>query len=556
MKVPMNLLTSVLFPDNPDVIIEDVTIEDKVLIFSLRSTRLYAECPVCAFSSTKVHGSSVRKPADLPCLTYSVRLHLRVRRFLCTNTQCERKTFAEPFAELVVAYARRTLRQTHVLRELAFSLGGKPGAHLAATLACQVSRDTLLRLLRRSPLPPSPVPQVLGVDDWSWRRGHTYGTILIDLERHLPVELLPDREAQTLATWLHKHPGVQIISRDRGGTYAEGARLGAPGAIQIADRFHLMKNLGEAVQALLARHLLALRKHQRAKASQEVSQKESPGPPIKQPVKVTPKLATLQEAREEERLARYEQVIALREQGWSHQVIADHLGIGHSTIQRWLKEGRFPKRKAREQSSQLDPFFPSIQQRRAQGCYNMVQLHRELKERGYLGSYAGMRHILLRVFPKEQKWQRIPPVTEQEPVLSLSARQATMLFLRQPDQLTQRECQSVERLCQMHEEVALAYHHVQQFVLMLRTRKGGQLDTWLDAVLSTPLPDLHAFARGIRSDIEAVEAGLILPWSNGMVEGQVNRLKLIKRQMYGRANFDLLRLRVLHHDVPSHTKCA
>lgn len=174
MKVPMDLLTSVLFPDNPDVIIEDVAIENHVLIFSLRSTRLCAECPVCGCSSTKVHGSYGRKPADLPCLTFSVRLHLHVRRFLCQNNQCERKTFAEPFAGLVVAYARRTLRQTHVLRELAFSLGGKPGAHMAATLVCQVSRDTLLRLLRRSPLPPAPVPQVLGIDDWAWRRGHTY----------------------------------------------------------------------------------------------------------------------------------------------------------------------------------------------------------------------------------------------------------------------------------------------------------------------------------------------------------------------------------------------
>ena len=556
MKVPMDLLTNVLFPDTPDVIIEEVSIEGKVLIVSLRSTRPCAECPGCACSSTRVHGSYMRKPADLPCLTYAVRLHLRVRRFLCPNPQCERKTFAEPFAGLVVAYARRTLRQTQVLRELAFRLGGKPGAHLAATIECQVSRDTLLRLLRRSPLPPAPVPQVLGVDDWSWRRGHTYGTILIDLQNRRPVDLLPDREAETLANWLRNHPGVQIASRDRGGTYAQGLREGAPGVIQVADRFHLLKNLGEVVQDLLTRHLLAYRQMKASQPSQETSQKVVTGPPLKLPVKASPKLAVIQETREEERLARYEQVIALREQGWSHQAIADRLGMGHSTVQSWLKKGQFPKRKAREQSSKLDAFLPYVQQRRSQGCYNLVQLHHELRERGYQGSYEAMRHILLRVFPKEQKWQRIPAVKEEDRGFPLSAREAKWLFLRRPDHLTEREQQLLKHLCQVDEEVALAYQLVQQFALMVRTRTGGQLDAWLEKVAQCPLPDLHAFARGIRSDLEAVEAGLILPWSTGMVEGQVNRLKLIKRQMYGRANFDLLRLRVLHQEAPFHTKCA
>ncbi|MBO0779691.1 MAG: transposase [Ktedonobacteraceae bacterium] len=186
----------------------------------------------------------------------------------------------------------------------------------------------------------------------------------------------------------------------------------------------------------------------------------------------------------------------------------------------------------------------------------MVQLHHELRERGYQGSYEAMRPILLRIFPKEQKWQRIPAVKEEDQAFPLSAREARWLFLRQPDQLTKREQQVLEQLCQMHEEVALAYQLVQQFALMVRARTGGQLDAWLEKVAQSPLSDLHPFVKGIRSDIEAVEAGLILPWSNGMVEGQVNRLKLIKRQMYGRAHFDLLRLRVLHCDGSFHTKCA
>jgi transposase len=357
---------------------------------------------------------------------------------------------------------------------------------------------------------------------------------------------LPDREAETLADWLRKHPSVLIVSRDRGGNYAEGVRKGAPGAIQIADRFHLLKNLGDAVADLLTRHLLAARRKPPANVSPEGNQQKKAGPPIKEPLKVPPPLAAAREAREEERLARYEQVIALRDQGLSHQAIADHLGIGHTTVQRWLKEGHFPQRKAREQSSQLDRFLPYIQRKRTQGCYNMAQLHLELQERGYQGSYAGMRHILLRVFPKEQKWQRTPASKEENTVLPPSTREATRLFLRPPDQLTQKERERLEQVCQIHEEVALAYQLVQQFALMLRTRQGGQLDAWLEKVAQSPLQDLHSFAKGIKSDIEAVEAGLILPWSNGQTEGQITRLKLLKRLGYGRAHFQTLRKRVLY----------
>lgn len=248
----------------------------------------------------------------------------------------------------------------------------------------------------------------------------------MDLSTHQPVDLLPDREAETLATWLRTHPGVQVVSRDRGGIYAEGVCKGTPGAIQVADRWHLLNNV---VQKLLIRHLLAFRRKHATTTHHVDRQTQRPGPPIKQPVKVTPALATIREAREEERFARYEQVTALPEQGLSHQAIADRL-MGQATVGRWLKEGQFPKRKAREQASQLDPFFPSIQLRRSQECSNMIQLHQELQERGYPGSYAGMRHILLRVFPKEQKWQRTPALQKEHPLVSLSSREAMWLFLR------------------------------------------------------------------------------------------------------------------------------
>ena len=537
---------SSLLPDPTCLHLSAVEASGNAFLMVVRTSADHASCPVCQTPTAHVHSHYTRHVADLPWLGWVVKLELHTRRFFCLNLGCSRQIFTERLPSVVAPYARRTTRLADVFTLIAFALGGEAGKRLLAGMGFEASPDTLLRLIQAAPEKEHPTPQILGVDDWSWKRGHTYGTVLIDLERHLPIELLPDREAETLANWLRSHPGVLIVSRDRGGTYAEGVRKGAPGAIQIADRFHLVKNLGDAVADLLTRHLLAARRKPATNVSPEANHQKKLGPPIKQPLKVTPSFTAAREAREEERLARYEQAMALRDQGLSHQAIADHLGIGHATVQRWLKEGHFPGRKAREQSSQLDPFLPYIQQRRTQGCYNMVQLHRELQERGYQGSYAGMRHILLRVFPKEQKWQRTPDKKEENTVLPPSTREATRLFLRQPDHLTQKEQERLEQVCQIHEEVTLAYQLVQQFVLMLRTRQGGQLDAWLERVTQSPLQDLHSFAKGIRLDIEAVEAGLILPWSNGQTEGQITRLKLLKRQGYGRANFQTLRKRVLY----------
>lgn len=528
----------------PGILVTEVIATPQQVVVHATSQVTQAVCPTCQEISSRIHSSYTRSPADLPSSGRKVLLVLRVRRFRCRNSECQQQTFVERLAALPVS-ARQTSRVGSILENLSIVLSGEAGARLALQLGIAVSADSLLRRVKKPLLHQIPPPKVLGVDDFAFRRGHTYGTILMDLTTHQPVDLFPDREAETLATWLRTHPGVQIVSRDRGGSYAEGVRKGAPGAIQVADRWHLLKNLGEAVQKLLIRHLLAFRRKKADPVSHSARQTQKPSTPIKQPIIVTPALTAIGEAREAERLARYEQVIAERVQGMSHQAIADHLGMGHATVQRWLQEEQFPQRKAREQRSQLDPFFPYIQLRQAQGCSNMVQLHHELRERGYQGSYEGMRHILLRMFPKEQKWQRAVPTKKEDPLVSLSSREAMWLFLRQPDQLTQREQPLVEHLCQIHEEVAVAYQFVQQFAFMVRNRTGGQLDTWLEAVAQSTLKDLHPFVKSIRLDIEAVEAGLILPWSNGPVEGKINTLKSIKRSMYGRSAFPLLRQKVL-----------
>lgn len=540
-------VSSCLLPDPTCLQLKHLEASSNKIIAIVATARPEAFCPLCDAPSDRVHSHYVRQVADLPWVGVSVKLELHTRRFFCFNLACERQIFTERLPSVVVPYARRTLRLADVLTLIAFALGGEAGSRLAEGMGLVTSPDTLLRLIRGTPENEYPTPRILGVDDWSWKRGHTYGTILLDLERQVPVEVLPDREASTLATWLKEHPGVLIVSRDRGGTYAEGVRLGAPGTIQVADRFHLVKNLGDLLQPLLTRHLLAVRKLSQEKMSNDLDRRKEPEPLIKGPGQISPRLAALQKARADERFARYEQVLALREQGFSFQAIGERLGMGPSTVQRWVATGCFPQRKTREQGSQLDRFLPYIQQRRSQGCYNMVQLHQELCDKGYQGSYDGMRHILLRVFPKEQPWQRTPPLKEQPPLLfSLTVREATWLFLREPDKLTAKEQRSLDQLCRLHEELQVAYQLTQQFTDMVRTRSGGKLDAWLASVKASHLKEFHPFAKSLLKDLEAVEAGLILPWSNGQTEGQITRLKLIKRQGYGRTGFETLRKRVLH----------
>ena len=439
------------------------------------------------------------------------------------------------FPAVAERYARRTKRLKVVLERLGLALGGEPAARLTAFLAMDCSPDTILRLLRRLPDEPVEAPRVVSVDDWAWRRGHRYGTLICDLERHRRLDVLPDREVASVAAWLRRYPSIEIISRDRSDTYATAARLGAPQALQVTDKWHLLKNLGEAVQRCLSRHLTISRQQQT-----EVLGETVPVLPSKRTPYLSPLQAHTVQLHRAERLARYEQVVALRKQGFSHQAIAERVGVGHSTVQRWIEAGTFLERKRREQASQLDPYLPFIRKRWEEGCHNMARLSRELTTKGYQGSYESVRNLVNSL----RQGDRHAPLQKETP---LSSRQAAWVFLRRPEELTTEEQQTLARLRTLDPEADLAYELVQQFARMLRERTGKeQLDGWLERVASSPLTALHPFVAGVHQDKAAVQAGLTSPWSQGQIEGQITRLKLIKRQGYGRAGFDLLRKRVLH----------
>jgi transposase len=391
-------------------------------------------------------------------------------------------------------------------------------------------------------------PKVLGVDDWAKRKGQSYGTILVDLEKHRVVDLLPDRQSGTLAAWLKQHPGVEIISRDRAGAYADGAKQGAPDAIQIADRWHLHKNLTEAVERALQTKQSYLRQAAKQVHQEPMQKNILPDQPPKS--ERPGKLALWNERRRQ----RYEEVRELSRQGVTIKGIAEHFGMHRRTIRMYIKSEGCPERlPSRKRSSQLDRHFDYLGQRWSEGCHNSAEMYRELRQRGYRGSASLVRHAVAQwrnqLPPELKRARRGPavekPTSERKKQIIPSARQSAWLLLEKEEKLEPEQKAFIAQLCQLLPEIEKLQQLGQRFSQILREKRAKEFDSWLKEASNSSFPEMKSFANGLIRDRDAVEAALAYQWSNGQTEGQVNRLKTLKRQMYGRAKFDLLKTRML-----------
>lgn len=515
--------------------IESLVVEENEIRVGVESTAKSARCPKCQRESSALHSHYLRYPRDLAWAEWPVVVELQVKRFFCHNPGCSKRTFAEQFPDFVVRYARKTERVLRKQQRVGANVCAKIAEPLLVRDQIGISDTTINRMLRQLPDPPQEPVRVLGVDDWAKRKRQRYGTILVDLERGRVVDLLADRTVECLVPWLVQHPEVEIVSRDRSPTYADAIRQGASHAIQVADRWHLLHNASEALLKILQQEDTLIQKHLNP-IPQPAPRPEFPAPPAN--------TAEILTAAEERRKQRMETAQELHQRGHTQKSIARQLHIHPRTVRRYLHRSS-PKAPRYRTHRLLDPFCPYLLQRWNEGCFNATQLYREIQAQGYSGSTTMVRTALqpLRTdnsLPGQAAWPREAASSSPRTLRTLN-----FWILQRPEDRQPEHELLLEQICAELPKLGQVISQARQFAAMLRQQSPNELSAWMEQAEASGYRVWKNFASGLRQDQDAVEAALTHTWSNGPTEGHINRLKCLKRQMYGRAKDDLLRKRVL-----------
>jgi len=545
------MLTDLLLPHIADIEFNGLRVDPDTIHLRITTTAPKAVCPQCGETSERVHSRYQREVQDLPWAGIAVQVQLCVRRFFCDHVNCVQKTFSEPLGPMIDKYSRRTERLNDQLQQIALRLGGQAGQRLAVKLGLPTSASTLLRLIFSAALPASAIPRVLGVDDWAKRKGQTYGTILVDLEKRRIVDILSDRTTETVAQWLSDHPGVETVSRDRSEAYAAAIRQGAPKAIQVADRWHLLKNMSETLFKILQPSQAAIQRQflQNEPAVDALScAAGEPGAGSSFDAGTEqPALSSAADNRRQERAATAHR---LHQQGWTSKAIAAHLHLHPKTVRRYLHMSLplAPLRRTRRRL--LDPYRPYLLERWNAGCHNATQLLREIQAQGFSGKATSVRAFVAQLrqasgLPPRLRSASAHPLLAAQTKRPPTLRRLTAWIMQRPDQLTPSQHHAVAQTQALHPQLETTIELAQTFAAIVRQKLVDRFDAWLDQAASCAISAFQTFATELRRDYDAVRAALSLPWSNGPTEGHINHLKTVKRQMYGRGSFDLLRRRLL-----------
>lgn len=544
-----------MLPHLAGVVVESVERAAGVVTFRTSCRALPVRCPGCGMPSWRVHGRYTRKLRDAPVGLTPVVVEFVVRRFKCGNSRCAAVTFAEQVEGLTRPHARYTPILRQMLSSIALALAGRPGARLAAMLGILVAKDVLLGLLRSVPDAPSGLVRVLGVDDFALRKGDSYATLLVDLEARRPLDVLPGRDAEPLAAWLAGHPEIEVICRDRAGAYAEGARTGAPQALQVADGWHLWRNLAEAVEKTVGAHHSCI--HAALTPTPDIPEPTATSLVTTEPLDPEPDFVPpdgmLDVLGRPRRLVartteRYEAVQQRLGEGKSLAAIRRELRLDHSTVRRFARAHNLEELlvKATNRASKLDPYKPYLHQRWREGCHDVPRLHREIQEQGFTGDVQSVRRYF-RPFKKPHSPLPKSPPAPPPPVRTVpKPRRVVRWIMTAPDRLPEADAAELKEIRTGCPHLDLTVRHVRDFAAMMRNQNAKALPAWMDRVSADDLPALHSLVNGFHRDLDAVTAAFATPWSSGQVEGHVTRAKLLKRMGFGRAHLPLLRKRILH----------
>ena len=524
------------------------------LRFNLTSTQTEVACPLCGQLSHRVHSRYERTLADLPCVAFSLTLVVQACKFFCSNSDCRRRIFTERLSEVAAPWARKTVRFIERLQSIGLALGGAAGASLCDRLGYAICGSTLLNHLKKLKLPDFQTPRVLGVDDFAFRRGHNYGTILVDLEAHRPIALLADRKAETLIEWLQAHPGIEVLSRDRSKAYKSAMDKAAPDAVQVADRFHLVKNLSEMLEKAFANYrseLKAAEQSQHQSTATEASEET-----VLAIAKPTATAQSQQRIRQNQqrKIKQQKTIKALRLEGWTQTATAQKVGVSLKTVERYNTLPDFPGMPARRPTfgrSILDPYKQQLLEWWNEGIREPSILLKLLEPYGFEGSLRTLQRYLSGLREAQglppvriKVHQTLPKVVDPQ-TPPFTPRQAAYLVVLKPENQQAEDTDLLEQLVKQHSDLAELVQLADEFLQLLRERQADAFDDWLLRAAGCTIKPLQTFAKGLFDDYAAVKASMMSEVSNGPVEGLNNKLKMLKRQMYGRASLELLEKRFI-----------